>query len=402
MSAYSLLVKPSSADCNIHCSYCFYLEKAALYPGVRRHQMSARVLERTIAAYMATPQPVYSFGWQGGEPTLMGPGFFRSVTDLQQKYGRRGVRVSNGLQTNGILLNDEFARHFADYNFLVGISIDGPEEIHDRHRLTLSGRGTQRQVLRGLELLRKHGVQHNVLTLVSTANVQRAREVYRYLRDDLGISYHQYIPCVEFDQSGLPAPYTITAEQWGRFLLDLFDEWHGGDEDNVSIRHFDSVLTMLVDGYANSCVLSRNCRQYFVVEHNGDVYPCDFFVEDDKRLGNVMRDRLEDMWDSLAFREFGRNKRRWNAACTACPYRVLCAGDCQKMRHAAACGSDGTVGTGSEPSQLSWLCGGWKLFYGRTLPHFESIAETIRARQRHVRRSGCNSRENRSSAELPG
>ena len=379
MPAYSLLVKPSSADCNIHCSYCFYLEKAALYPGVQRHQMSATVLERMIAAYMQTQQPVYSFGWQGGEPTLMGLGFFRNVTDLQQKYGRRGAHVANGLQTNGILLNDEFARHLADYSFLVGISIDGPEEIHDQHRLTLSGRGTQRQVLRGLELLRAHGVEHNVLTLVSSANVGRAREVYRYLRDELGVTYHQYIPCVEFDAHGVPAPYAISAPQWGEFLVELFDEWHGGDEETVSIRHFDSVLAMLVDGQANTCVMSRNCRQYFVVEHNGDVYPCDFFVDEDRRLGNITRDRFEDMWDSLAFREFGRNKRRWNSECAACPYLKLCAGDCQKMRFAA---DGGAAGGTTLPGNLSHLCAGWKRFYAATLPEFDRLAESIRLRRR--------------------
>ncbi len=368
MPVYSLLVKPSSADCNLHCTYCFYLEKKDLYPGRHRHQMTTDVLERMIASYMASSQPTYSFGWQGGEPTLMGRQFFERVTELQEKHGRRGASVANGIQTNGMLLTDEFAAHLGRYHFLVGISLDGTPDIHDRNRLTESGRGTHAQVLRGIETLERHNVEYNVLTVVSAANVDRGREVYRYLRDDLNVRYHQYIPCVEFDEHGELLPYAITGEQWGRFLLDVFDEWHGGDEEQVSIRLFDSILTMLVDGTANTCVMARNCRQYFVVEHNGDVYPCDFFVEKNRLLGNVMRDRFDDMWSSRAFRDFGRNKRRWNAECASCPYLGVCAGDCQKMRYRSA----------EEPSNLSHLCEGWKNFYARTLPEFEALAQRVK------------------------
>ena len=370
MPTFSLLVKPSSADCNIRCEYCFYLEKSALYPGRHRHQMTTEVLERMIASYMETDQPTYSFGWQGGEPTLMGRGFFQKITEFQEKYGRRGASVANGLQTNGILMTDELAEHLAKYRFLVGISVDGPAKIHDVYRRTESGRGTHAQVMRGLEILKRNDVEHNVLTLVSRANVGHGREVYRYLRDELGVLYHQYIPCVEFGPDGAPTPFSITGEEWGRFLLEIFDEWRGGDEEKVSIRLFDSILTMLVDDYANTCVMSRNCRQYFVVEHNGDVYPCDFYVEPHLRLGNIMKDRFADLWESVTFRDFGRNKRRWHADCARCPYLRLCAGDCQKMRSPA-----GDVGG------LSHLCDGWKAFYARTLPEFEELADLVRSRR---------------------
>ena len=369
--AFSLLIKPASADCNIRCSYCFYLEKQELYPGVRRRRMSTDVLERMVATYMQTPQPSYSFNWQGGEPTLMGPSFFQRVTELQERYGRRGATVANSVQTNGILLSDELAEHMARYRFLVGVSLDGPAELHDRYRVSEGGRGTQRQVLRGMELLERHGVEYNILTLVSAANVNQARAVYRYLRDELGVTYHQYIPCVEFDHEANLLPYAVTGEQWGRFLLELFDEWYGDDQERVSVRLFDSILTMLVDGYANTCVIGRNCRRYFVVEHNGDVYPCDFFVEPKLRLGNVVRDRFEDMWNSRIFRDFGRAKRHWNEACTQCPYLKLCAGDCQKMRHSVE----------RDPQSLSHLCSGWKLFFSRTLPEFERLAQSIRAKR---------------------
>ncbi len=372
MPAFSLLVKPSSADCNVHCTYCFYLEKKELYPVSHPRRMSTEVLERMVAAYMRTAQPAYSFSWQGGEPTLMGQGFFRKVNEFQEKYGRRGATVGNSLQTNGILMSDELARHLGRYNFLVGISLDGPQDVHDQYRLTDGGRGTHRQVLRGIEVLERNRVEYNVLTLVSSANVHRAREVYRYLRDELNVKYHQYIPCVEFDAGGNVLPYAITGEQWGSFLLDIFDEWHGGDEERVSIRLFDSILTMLVDGYANTCVMGRNCRRYFVVEHNGDVYPCDFFVESKRLLGNVMRDPFEDMWNSRAFRDFGRAKRHWNQACAGCPYLTLCGGDCQKMRYTTS---------SEDPAALSWLCEGWKAFYGSTLPEFERLTQLVERRR---------------------
>ncbi|MFW5807397.1 MAG: anaerobic sulfatase maturase [Spirochaetota bacterium] len=374
MPPFTLLIKPASADCNIECTYCFYLEKKELYPGVRRHRMSPQVLERMIAAYMRTSQPTYSFGWQGGEPTLLGRRFFERVTELQERYAPPGASVANSLQTNGMLMTDEFADHLARYRFLVGISIDGPRDVHDRYRVTAGGRGTHRQVLRGIEILDRTGVEYNVLTLVSQANVGRAREVYRYLRDELGVTYHQYIPCVEFDEKGNLLPFAITGEQWGTFLLEIFDEWHGGDEETVSVRLFDSILTMLVDGYANTCVMGRNCRRYFVVEHNGDVYPCDFFVRPELRLGNVTRDRFEDMWNSKTFRDFGRAKRHWNEACARCPYLKLCAGDCQKMRYAG----------GEDPHMLSVLCDGWKAFYGNTLEEFEKLAEHVRRRRKGV------------------
>ncbi|HUX12736.1 MAG TPA: anaerobic sulfatase maturase [Spirochaetia bacterium] len=372
MRPFSLLVKPASADCNLECTYCFYLDRKQLYPEHHRHQMSTAVLEKMIKGYMATEQPQYTFGWQGGEPTLMGRSFFRKVTDLQERYGRPGATVTNGLQTNGTLITDELASHLAAYNFLVGISVDGPEEIHNRYRLKVGGnRGTHAEVIRGLELLRKHRVEFNVLTLVTAANVDHPGTVYRYLRDELGVFYHQYIPCVEFDAEGNLLPYSISAEQWGRFMNGIFDEWIGNNTRTVSVRHFDSILTMMVENQASVCTLGRDCRQYFVVEFNGDVYPCDFFVDPDKRLGNLMSDSWYDMWRSPKFREFGAQKRNWNAACTGCPYLAYCAGDCIKHRVAFP---------SPEPREdsLSRLCEGWKMFYGHTLDGFRNLADQVK------------------------
>ena len=366
MRPFSLLVKPISADCNIECEYCFYLEKKNLYPGVPRHQMPGNVLETMIRRYLATPQQEWSFAWQGGEPTLMGPGFFRNVVKLQEKYAPPGARISNGLQTNGTLLNDTFARVLAEGNYLVGISIDGPAEMHNRYRLTTSGRGTHQEVIRGLETLRRNKVEHNVLTLVSRANVDHPREVYRYLRE-LGVTYQQFIPCVEFEEDGSPRPYSISGDEWGRFLKGIFDEWATEDTRRVSIRNFDAVLAMMVHGAPIVCTAGTHCRQYFVVEYNGDVYPCDFFVKPDLRLGNVVTHQFPDMWRASAYREFGRNKKRWNDACASCEYLRYCAGDCPKHRYARD----------NDPTQLSVLCSGWRAFYAHTLDEFRTIANSI-------------------------
>lgn len=374
MKPFSLLIKPASADCNLRCSYCFYLGKSELYPATKVHRMTPEVAERMIASYLATDQPQYVFGWQGGEPTLMGVEFFRLVTGLQMRYGRNGAIVSNGLQTNVTLIDNEFARHLAQYNFLVGASIDGPAEVHDQWRRTAGGRGSHADVLRGVQCLKRHGVAFNALVLVNSANVDRAREVYQYLCE-LDILFHQYIPCVEFDEQGRPLPWTITGEQWGEFLVEIFDQWLPQDTRVVSVRLFDSILALMVDGVRNVCHLGRDCRQYFVVEYNGDVYPCDFFVRADLKLGNVMTDSWEALQASPLYHDFGRQKALWHCECNDCQFLHYCAGDCLKHRLYGAPPQD--------PRTLSWLCEGWKLFYTHALPHFERLADEIcRDRQR--------------------
>lgn len=366
MKQFSLLIKPASADCNLRCPYCFYLSRSTLYPESARHRMSDEVLEKLISGYMATPHDVYAFAWQGGEPGLMGVEFFRKVTALQQRYGRDGSVVSNSLQTNATLIDDEFAAHLGAYKFLVGVSIDGPEEIHDHYRKHADGRGSHAEVLRGIECLNRHQVEFNTLTLVTPANVGRAKENYRYFRDQ-GIYYHQYIPCVEFDEGGKPLPFAITGAQWGDFLCELFDEWVVADTRRVSVRLFDSIVTLLVNGTVTSCHMGGDCRQYLVVEYSGDIYPCDFFVRAEKKLGNVLSDSWGDMQESAAYREFGKQKSQWCEECAACPHLQLCKGDCLKYRVIEAPGAD-----------QSWLCEGWKQFYAHALPTLERLAAEVK------------------------
>jgi uncharacterized protein len=377
MRPFSLLVKPASADCNLRCAYCFYLDRCALYPGQKQHRMSDAVLERMIAGFMATDQAQYSFGWQGGEPTLMGLDFFKRVTELQQRSGRTGTRVANGLQTNTTLIDHDWAQHLRRYNVLVGVSIDGPPDVHNRYRRYADGRGSHAAVMRGLAALQQNRVEYNVLTLVSQANVRRPAEIYHYLRDELGVLFHQYIECVEFDPEGALMPFAVNGSEWGDFLCAIFDEWQACDDTRrVSVRLFDSILTMLVEGHANVCAMGTDCRQYLVVEHNGDVYPCDFFVEPGLKLGNIMESDWETLLDSPLYAEFGARKRQWHEQCQACKYLHLCAGCCPKNR----------LGRGRDPGRLSVLCEGWVQFYDHTYDRFLELAQNIRAEREQAAR----------------
>ncbi len=369
MKPFSLLVKPASADCNLRCAYCFYLDRCELYPGTPQHRMDDAVLETLVRGYMATSQPQYVFGWQGGEPTLMGLPFFERVVALQQQYGRSGCAVANGLQTNGTSLTEALAGHLARYQFLTGVSVDGPAALHDRFRRSADGHATHAQVLKGIACLRQNRAEFNVLTLVSQANVAHPETVYTYLRDELGVNYHQYIECVEFDAEGRLRPFAVSAQEWGGFLCRLFDCWYAHDTHRVSVRLFDTVLAKLVDGVDTTCASGRSCSDYFVVEYNGDVYPCDFHVRPDLRLGNVRHDSWESLQATPAYVAFAARKCCWNAACAACPYLRLCNGDCPKNRGGPEIG---------DPRRLSHLCAGWRQFYAHALPRLELLARDVR------------------------
>ncbi len=370
MTPFSLLIKPASADCNLRCAYCFYLDRASLYPETGRHRMSGEVLETLVKGYMATPQPQYAFAWQGGEPTLMGLEFFERVVELQKRYGAFGAGVANHLQTNGLAVTDEFARHLSRYNFLVGVSLDGPAELHDRYRRHADGRGSHEGVMAGLGVLRRNRVKVNILTLINQANVKHGGLVYRYLRDQ-GFDFHQYIPCVEFDPAGRRQPFALSGPEWGQFLCQVYDEWIKYDAEKVSVRFFDSILYRMVKGAPNVCHMGDDCCQYFVVEHNGDVYPCDFFVEPELKLGNIARDSWESLQASPRYRAFGARKADRNPECDACPYLDLCAADCLKHR---------LDGGRSAPHEKSALCRGYLTFYEHALPGLQGLARKVRER----------------------
>jgi serine-type anaerobic sulfatase-maturating enzyme len=380
MKPFSLLIKPASADCSLQCDYCFYIEKSSLYPGTLVHRMFDETLKSVIRSYLRTEQPQYAFAWQGGEPTLMGADFFRRVTDLQVKHARPGSSIANHLQTNAISIDDALAAHLAHYHFLVGISLDGPAELHDRYRTYSNGNGTHAQVLKGVRSLRHHRVETNVLTLVSRANADKAKTVFQYLTDQ-GFRYHQYIPCVEFDKKGRLMPYALTPQAWGEFLCAIFDEWIANGPEKISVRYFDSLLFYLVSGTYNICHMDHSCKQYFLVEYNGDVYPCDFFAEPDFKLGNACRNSWMELQDSPAYRRFYERKSAWHADCDRCAYLDVCSADCLKHRL--------TFGNHS-PRQRSWLCDGYRMFFDHALEKLRDLAAEIRNRQIAMKPSAPN------------
>ncbi len=370
MKQFSLLIKPASADCNLRCEYCFYIDH--LESGSKNPRMSDEILELMIKSYMSIDQnKQYAFGWQGGEPTLMGLDFFKKVVEMQIKYGPPGSSVSNGLQTNGTMITEEMAKFFGEYKFLLGVSLDGPEYLHDYYRKTIGQKPTHALVLRGIARLKQHGVEFNILTLINNQTVKKAKEIYHYHCDN-GFFFHQYIPCVEFDVDGSLKPFSITGEEWGIFLSDLFDEWIKGDVNKVSIRLFDSIMEYLVHGRYNVCYMGKNCVQYFVIEYDGSIYPCDFFVRKDLLLGNLKTDSWEDLLKSKGYQDFGSQKANWNKECELCPYLSFCHGDCQKFR----------FGAPTNPKEMSALCKGWRMFYTRKLPNFISIAEEYKAQHK--------------------
>ncbi|KKK53506.1 hypothetical protein LCGC14_3094110, partial [marine sediment metagenome] len=268
---------------------------------------------------------------------------------------------------NGTLITNEMAEFFAEYKFLLGISLDGPEYLHDFYRKTIGLQPTHSQVLRGINYLKEHNVEFNILTLINNNTVKKASEIYQYLKSQ-GFFYHQYIPCVEFDERGKLKPFSITGADWGDFLCDLFDEWIKEDINKISIRLFDSILNYLVSGTYSVCFMGNNCCQYFVVEYDGNVYPCDFFVRKDLLLGNVRTHSWNDFINSATYHTFGNQKVRFNIRCTNCPFINLCHGDCQKHR----------FNLSSSLKSISILCIGWKKFYVNNLPRFKVLADKIR------------------------
>ena len=363
---FSLLIKPASADCNLNCSYCFYKSKSDLYPDSPVHRMSYATLEHVIGSYMSTIQPQYGFSWQGGEPLLMGLDFFEKVTELQMRLGRPGASVANAVQTNGMLVNDPLARHFKKFNFLLGVSLDGPAEMHDRYRLTPNGNSTHAKVLEGLHTLQRHGVKTNVLTLVNSFNARRPQELYQYLVGNR-IQHHQYIPCVEYDKNGCLEPYGLPAGLWGDFLCGIFDLWYPGDVGRISVRYFDSLLYFLVTGMYNSCHMDRTCGSYLVVEYNGDVYPCDFFVAPQHKIGNAVSDNWTDLTSHTGFLEFCSSKARCDPQCRGCAFLDVCSADCLKFR------PSGVTGT-----SRSLLCEGYKQFFEHALNKLKVLAASLR------------------------
>lgn len=364
--AVHVLAKPTGAICNLACTYCFFLDKELLYQG-DRFRMSEEVLDtyirELVAAHRSSAVPV---AWQGGEPTLMGVDFFHKVMEVEERYRRQGTVFLNTIQTNGTLLTDEWCRFFKEHDFLVGISIDGPRELHDAYRVNKRGEGSFDKVMRGLRLLQAHDVDYNVLTTVNRVNGDYPLEVYRFLRDVVGTDWMQFIPIVErVDEDGRPADLrggfaserSVGAEQFGSFLVAAFDEWVRRDVGTVFVQTFEAAARNWA-GFASSglCVFDETCGTALALEHNGDLYSCDHFVDPEFLLGNITESTVEEMVSQRKQFDFGRQKRdALPRYCLDCDVRFACHGECPKNRFLTT--PDGEAG-------LNYLCAGYKQFFG--------------------------------------
>ena len=389
---FSVVSKPTGAACNLDCSYCFFLSKELLHDAGSQ-QMSPATLRAFVANHLDShPDGEVTLTWQGGEPTLRGLPFYREAVRLAEELRRPGQRVTHALQTNGTLLDDDWCEFLAAEGFLVGLSVDGPAEFHDFHRVNKAGRGTHAQVVRGWEYLQRHGVETNVLCTVNSANGDHGLRVYRWFRDELGARFLQFIPIVErvpaedlaLAEQGWTGPdgarllyrqagnavtsRSVGPAQWGRFLCEVFDEWRARDVGTVFVQHFDTMLAARFGQYS-LCVHAPECGTALAVEHNGDIYSCDHYVEPGHQLGNVHTDAFSDVLTGPPQRAFGSAKRTaLTEQCRRCPVRWACHGGCPKDRFGTSVdGEDGQ----------NHLCEGYFQFFTHSSPTVERMAQLL-------------------------
>jgi uncharacterized protein len=387
MKPFHIMAKPHGPICNLDCTYCYYLEKENLYRGKgREFRMSAEVLESYVRQVIEShPLDSVQFAWQGGEPTLLGVEYFEQVVEFQKKYAR-GKKIENAFQTNGTLLDDKWGEFLARNRFLVGLSIDGPEELHDAYRKDKGGQPTFARVMRGLEVLKKHGVEFNTLTVINRKNSYRAHDVYRFLKQ-IGSKYMQFIPIVEQvadepDPNGLVLlkPYarqktqvsewSVEPLQFGRFLQQVFDAWVVQDVGRIFVQIFDVALESWYGMPQSLCVFASECGRALAVEHNGDLYSCDHFVYPENRLGNIMDRHLSTLLELPQQARFGKAKSTsLPSDCQSCDVRFACNGECPKHRFTT---------TASGEYGLNYLCAGYKHFFHHIDPYMRFMANELR------------------------
>lgn len=361
LTAFHLMTKPRGAICNLDCKYCYFLSKERLYPD-STFRMSDNLLEEYTRQYIeAQSVPEITFAWQGGEPTLMGLDFYKLAISYQQKYRKPNTRILNTLQTNAVSLDDEWCAFFKAHDFLIGVSLDGYAEVHDFYRVDKGGNPTFQRVMNGIRLLQKHGVEFNILTTVHAANADHGLAVYRFLRDEVKTQFIQFIPIVEranqtgFQEGDSVTDRSITAEGYGRFLIEIFDEWIRRDVGRMFVQIFDVSLAAWVGDRPGLCIFEETCGTGMAMEHNGDVYSCDHFVEPKHHVGNIIDISLSQIANSAQQRAFGNAKRdTLPQYCRECPVKFICNGGCPKDRFITT--PDGEAG-------LNYLCAGFKAFF---------------------------------------
>lgn len=366
---FHAMAKPSGADCNLNCRYCFYLEKRNLYPSDGPRRMSRATLERYVRHYIdAIPDDrEVAFTWQGGEPALMGLDFYRHAVTLQLRHGR-GRRISNSFQTNGTLLDDAWCEFLRRHNFLVGLSLDGPADIHDAFRRTAGGEPTHDRVLRALGLLQDHGVQYNTLSCVNSLSAREPARVYGFLRDN-GVRFMQFLPVVEREPDGRVTEWSVPPRDYGRFLTGVWDIWVGRDVGQVFVMNFEAALAAFSGRPGGVCHHQATCGRSVVVEHNGDVYACDHYVYPEYRLGNIHRQSFAAMLDAAGQERFGRDKHDLlHEECRRCRVLKGCRGGCPRHRFV-------TDGPG-QPGR-NYLCNGLRRYFEHIAPQLRVMAMLI-------------------------
>ncbi|MDR9827454.1 anaerobic sulfatase maturase [Vibrio sp. FNV 38] len=389
VSSCHVMAKPSGSVCNIDCKYCFYLEKEQLYPERKKNwKMSEQTLEVYIRQHIeAQKTNEVQFAWQGGEPTMLGIDFYKKVVELCEIY-KGDKLIHHAFQTNGLVLDDEWCQFFKENNFLVGISIDGPEHLHDYYRKTRSNKGTYRKVIVAIELLKKYQIEFNTLTVVSAENAKHPLDVYNSLKE-IGSSYIQFIPLVE-RESGIKSddkqvlaapgeyqvsmtPWSVGSEQFGDFLSTIFDHWVRNDVGKIFVQMFDSTLASWLGEQAGMCFFAERCGHAFALEANGDLYQCDHYVYPEYKLGNIHERTIDEMNQSSAAIKFGEEKQTLlNEQCKSCTYKFACHGGCPKHRFEA--GNSGKIGH-------NYLCQGYYKFFSHSENKMKIMGSLIQSRQ---------------------
>ncbi|SBW07841.1 Anaerobic sulfatase-maturating enzyme [uncultured Dysgonomonas sp.] len=367
-----VMLKPIGAVCNLGCTYCYYLEKKELYPDKgSKIIMSDDLLERFVSQYIEaqTMQPIL-FTWHGGEPLMRDISFYKKALALQRKYAK-GKQISNTLQTNGTLLNDEWCEFFRENNFLIGISIDGAKSFHDKYRTTKDMRPTFDHVVRGINLLKKHGVEYNIMGVVNDFNINYPLEFYQFFKD-IDSHYIQLSPAVERDSKGNVTQWSVTPEKWGDFLIAIFNEWVRKDVGTYFVQYFDSALANWVGVDPGICIFAKNCGHAGVMEFNGDVYSCDHFVYPQYKLGNINDKTLIEMMYSTQQTEFGLTKSAsLSSQCKQCKYLFACRGECPKNR----------ISKTQSGEEINYLCNGYYKFFEHIAPYMDFMKKELEAQR---------------------
>ena len=370
---FQIFAKPVGSACNLACQYCYYLETESLYAKGESLRMPDDVLETYIVQHIAAcPDATIHFSWHGGEPTILGLDYFRKIVALQRKHQPVGRRIANGMQTNGTLLDEDWCRFLAAEGFAVGLSLDGPQELHDQHRVTKDGKPTFEPAMRGYRLLQKHRVPCEVLCVVNARNVLYPLQVYRFFKQ-IDARFMSFLPLVERTIPGGVSDRSVPPEAWGGFLCAIFDEWLARDIGRVKVQIFEEAARPAFGQEHTLCVFRKTCGGVPVVEHNGDFYSCDHFVDDEHRLGNIRSTSLSELLNDPRQRAFGQVK--WDTLprfCRACEVRAMCNGGCPKDRFLRT--SDGETG-------LNYLCAGYKCFFTHCTPFVAAVADAWRRQQ---------------------